>query len=733
MTDPEHPLLVRTWSGTFNHSHSVAVDTTRALLFCNGTRNNAQQGTGMGILSLADPENPVELAMWPGGFISGEDDRYVHDCVAVGNRVYASSVYSGHVRILDLTNPAAPFEMTSWTYPGGFTHNSWPDVTGRYLYVTDEVNGEPLKIFDIANLYAPVLVNAITSNPLAIVHNAHVNGNDLVLANYTEGVRMLDLSDPVHPAEFAWADSWGGKSGSYFGIWGVCPFFPSGTVIGSDMQTGLYVYRPVRSYGIARVEVVEAGTNAPLAGAIVRLATQGDSLMAPSDGVVQFAPSPGAHTIEARKFGWVAANAAVSIATGSRDTIRLELARRPTATVAGTVSSSAGGAPLEDAEIAYAGTPVGAHTDGAGAFSIADVPVDVYRASVRRPGFVSASYDRAVVVSSTAGENIVLAPAAFHDALESEGGWTVGAPGDAAWLGIWTRVAPIGSGGTAVIAGVAFGSARGGAAGRAAAESDGRGRAEIEHDGAEIYPKPVSPYSDRTPGAGTMCFVTGQGTNPGDVWENSVYGGKTTLTSPSWNLSAVSDPVIAYWRWFFSDGDANDWMAVLVSRDGGASWTPVDTVRGGRNQWEEASFRVRDRVTPSSQVRLRFVAADLGVGTLVEAAIDDVAIYEAGTAPVAVTPALPSRLAFLPPSPNPSSGTLRLELDLPAAGPLVVEVIDLAGRRVSTLHRGTAAAGRVRVAWDGRDGALRRVRSGLYYVRARANGATAVTRIVRAS
>src|SRR6185295_11801253 len=120
-------------------------------------RNNAQQATGMGILSLVDPENPVELAMWPGGFIDSEDSLYVHDCVPVGNLVFASSVYSGHVRVLDVTNPAAPFEKTSWTYPGGFTHNSWPDASGRYLYVTDEVNGEPLKIFDIADLYAPVL------------------------------------------------------------------------------------------------------------------------------------------------------------------------------------------------------------------------------------------------------------------------------------------------------------------------------------------------------------------------------------------------------------------------------------------------------------------------------------------------------------------------------------------------------------------------------------------------
>ena len=42
-----------------------------------------------------------------------------------------------------------PVELVSWTYPGAFTHNAWPDDSGDFLYVTDEVNGQPLKIFDI--------------------------------------------------------------------------------------------------------------------------------------------------------------------------------------------------------------------------------------------------------------------------------------------------------------------------------------------------------------------------------------------------------------------------------------------------------------------------------------------------------------------------------------------------------------------------------------------------------
>src|SRR4030095_4477291 len=201
------------------------------------------------------PESPTWLARWPAGTGIVDQSNYIHDCVPIGNRLSASSIYAGSQRIFDSTTPALPVQVSSWTYPGAFTHNAWPDASGNFLYVTDETNGEPLTIFDISSPATPTLANGtLTSNPKAIVHNAHVLGNELYLSNYTEGIRILDMSDPAHPAEFAWADSWPGVSGGFHGVWEVCPYFPSGTVIASDIETGLYVYRPSRNYGLLPVE-----------------------------------------------------------------------------------------------------------------------------------------------------------------------------------------------------------------------------------------------------------------------------------------------------------------------------------------------------------------------------------------------------------------------------------------------------------------------------------------------
>lgn len=824
MTNPESPVLAATYTTNFRSSHTVAVDTTRGLLVCNGTRNTDGNATGMRVLALnnpglgATPETPVEISWWPGGSIPVSIDEYVHDSVPIGNRLYASSIYPGIERVIDITDPAAPTQTAWWDYPGGFTHNSWPDATGNWLYVTDETKGEPLKIFDISNLAAPTLFNAITSNPQSIIHNAHVAGAELFLSSYTEGIRVLDLSDPGHPAEFGWADSYPGPSGGFAGVWAVAPFFPSGTVIASDRNTGLYVYRVVRDYGIIRAKVVNGGAVAaahacgPAPGACccapdpcacgvtaapggpfpdveVRLTTQGDSLVTPADGIVQFAPSPGTHTVLARRFGYFDASATRTVGVGSRDTVELELVPRPTSLFTGTVRDQATSAPLDGAEVSLAYTDVHQHTGVGGLYSLS-LPEDTYLLQIRRGGYVPLVFERRIGPGFP-GTDYSLPPAPVWDPLEVAGSWTIGAAGDNASGGVWTRVVPLGTGprppsapppvplsatgrSTRPMPGepAAFSRQGGGPRARAAsthgrpspqlrelmagitfAEGDGasvlagrgdRGGASPLHDeeAPAVYPN-MAPYFDHTPAAGTMCFVTGQGTDTVNVEQADVDGGVTSLTTPALDLSGMSEATIGYWRWFTSwwpiglstghDGpDPNDFLAVLISNDGGASWTVVDTTRGNEGHWIEETIRVEDYVTPTAQVKLRFVAADTGFPTTCEAGIDDLVAYDAVTALVSVPePAVATRLAFRAPWPNPTAGDVRFVLELPAAGEASVEIVDLAGRRVRTLHRGVAPAGPLTLAWDGRDAGGRDTPAGLYFARALAGPEQALTRFVR--
>jgi choice-of-anchor B domain-containing protein len=737
MADPENPVLTSTYTATFNLAHTMHMDTTRALLFVNGPRQfisgNSYGNVPTRILSLANPAAPVYVGEWD---VGGYPTSYVHDSYERGDTLYFASVYAGRVRVLDNTNPAAPVEINSWTYPGAFTHSLWLDPPSHILYVADEVNGEPLKVFDVHDVMNPVMVNAFTSNPQAIIHNPHVNGDELYLANYTEGVRILDITDPVHPAEFASADSYPGPSGSYYGVWEVYPYFPSGTVIASDMQTGLYVYTPVRNYGIVRVRVIDADTQLPIPGVDVHLTTQGDSLVTPADGIVQFGPSPGAHTVEAELFGYSNGFANVNVTNGSRDTVTFALTQLPLASFNGTVVSSGSETPLEDSEVDLAYTLLHDHTTVSGAFGFASVPDNVYRVEVHSPGYVPGWFNRRIGPGYEDPQTIRQAAAPIYDNLEAPSGWTVGAPGDEATSGQWVRVEPLGTGNPAPQP-LPLGA-------RPDAEVSPMMRSlEANLRGAEpAHPEPIASYAigdvqpeyDRTPGAGQFCYVTGQGTDPTSIGQADVDNGRTSLTTPALALAGMSDPHIAWWQWFFADNDANDWLAVRISNDDGVTWTDVDTLRGPLTSasWEERSIRVADFVTPTNLVKVRFVAADLAGQNVVESAIDDLIAWDATTIAVYVAPgAAGTRFRFLAPRPNPAPGAVALTLDLPEAGKVEVGLYDVGGRRVRTLHRGHAPAGPLVLTWDGNDDAGRRAPAGLYFARARMNGTSAQTRVVR--
>lgn len=81
-----------------------------------------------------------------------------------------------------------------------------------------------------------------------------------------------------------------------------------------------------------------------------------------------------------------------------------------------------------------------------------------------------------------------------------------------------------------------------------------------------------------------------------------------------------------------------------------------------------------------------------------------------------------TRLALSEPSPNPSHGTSRVAFSLPRAGRVMVEIVDLQGRRVRTLVDGERAAGSHAATWDGRDDAGRTAGAGVYFVRATSAG-----------
>ena len=82
------------------------------------------------------------------------------------------------------------------------------------------------------------------------------------------------------------------------------------------------------------------------------------------------------------------------------------------------------------------------------------------------------------------------------------------------------------------------------------------------------------------------------------------------------------------------------------------------------------------------------------------------------------------RVRLHPNVPNPFNPSTSIAFELAASGPVVLDVVDVSGRRVTTLVDGVRDAGLHRVRWDGRDAAGRAVASGTYLLRLRADGTT---------
>ena len=148
---------------------------------------------------------------------------------------------------------------------------------------------------------------------------------------------------------------------------------------------------------------------------------------------------------------------------------------------------------------------------------------------------------------------------------------------------------------------------------------------------------PVQTDQQHTPN-GSNCAFTGNATSSSaSIGENDIDGGHTTLYSPTYDLTSYINPGFSYWRWFTNNTGAEpnaDWWQVSITGDG-VNWERVENNLTSDISWRRFAFRVKDYISlNSTQVQLKFVASDstsgsLSGGSLVEAAVDDLMLFEA--------------------------------------------------------------------------------------------------------
>jgi choice-of-anchor B domain-containing protein len=111
-------------------------------------------------------------------------------------------------------------------------------------------------VFDMTDLDAPKEMKKYVWPTKAIDHNLYIKGQFAYFANYTDGFRVLDVSN-VASGTFKEAGFFdtvpNSEAVTYDGAWTAFPFFASGTVIIGDMKGGLFVVKPQPSIlGVAK-------------------------------------------------------------------------------------------------------------------------------------------------------------------------------------------------------------------------------------------------------------------------------------------------------------------------------------------------------------------------------------------------------------------------------------------------------------------------------------------------
>jgi hypothetical protein len=251
-----------------------------------GVRDQLRKGE-FRIVDITNPAAPVEVSNWGARTKLGLSPTAGQGCFSInfghstepsedGKTVFVSYWDAGFMTF-DVTNPANPALVSRTTYPAsadGDAHSSSYDDARKLLFTGDEdfcksgTSGTEkgwgfLRVWDYANPKAPVQIGSYrTPNSTGMadpgagdytIHNPLVVGTDVYISWYTDGIRVLDASNPRAPVEVANFVPPAGQTTdppanrniltNTTQVWGVDVDDETGLVYASDMNTGLWILR----------------------------------------------------------------------------------------------------------------------------------------------------------------------------------------------------------------------------------------------------------------------------------------------------------------------------------------------------------------------------------------------------------------------------------------------------------------------------------------------------------
>lgn len=235
LTDPAHPTVITRYTeGLTSGVHNVWID---------GDVLYAVAGGPIRIIDISDPAAPEPLSEFHGG------SSFIHDVYVRDGLAFVSHWDAGLV-IVDVGNgvaggsPANPVEVSRVVTGAGNVHNAWYWPLGDYVFVGEEDFGRPgvMHVVDVSDLAAP---REVASFAVAgeTPHNFWMDedGQVLYMAWYSRGLRVVDVSGrllgrlDLQGREYAASLYNGNTTRSW------APQLHGGLVYVSDMNRGLVV------------------------------------------------------------------------------------------------------------------------------------------------------------------------------------------------------------------------------------------------------------------------------------------------------------------------------------------------------------------------------------------------------------------------------------------------------------------------------------------------------------
>lgn len=611
---------------SYSRSHTVFADNGYCFLFGSNIGNG-----GVHILDIqTDPMNPV--------LVSSFDNWYCHDGFVQNNLMYLAHIYDGFFSIVDISDINNPVLLGTKATPSNFTHNIWPSLDGNYAYTTDEVSGAFVAAYDISDPANIMEVDRVQSSPgkNVVPHNTHFINNFIVTSYYSDGVTIHDVTYPYNMIEVGHYDTYPYQTSGFDGCWGAYPFLPSGVILATDREYGLYVLGSnYQQAAYLEGTVTDISTGLPINGTAISIQNWDHENTSNATGFYATGkPNGGVATVRYEKVGYYTEIDNVILQNGVVTTHDVQMIPIPPYYLTITVTDEDTGLPLSGASVRFEHTEI-THDGMTNAIGEEDMTLyyeNNYIVTAGKWGYVTKCVS--MELDQFSGSISISLKKGYYDDFSFDYGWY--ATGTAL-SGLWVRDIPFGT--------------------------------------QEV----ANPDRDTPSDCGKHAYVTGN-THDYNFTIDEVAAGEVQLFSPIMDLTGYTDPHVNYFKWFYTRYGLTptiDSLSIFIMNGSQTKQIDVMKVRPQMDNWEHASIRISDYVTVTSTMQLLVMTSDFDPDwNVVEAGFDHFWISNSNTTSIeSVQQDLPVHIY-----PNPFTNSIQIET--PQTG-LTYSVTDLNGREIT--------------------------------------------------